>query len=113
MVSPLELLENRQDRTPSFMFKVFNPAAAAIAGCGLALFHNFAYRRPVWSGIQKHVIFTIIGASAGVYFDKKRNEHIADRDAVLRHYISLHPEDFPTPERKKYADVLEVWQPIR
>ncbi|XP_055918237.1 NADH dehydrogenase [ubiquinone] 1 subunit C2 [Eupeodes corollae] len=113
MVTALELLENRGDRQPTIMNTLFNPLASALAGCGLAMFINFAYRRPVWSGIQKHIAFTAIGGGLGLYLDKKRNEHLADRDAVLRHYIMLHPEDFPMPERKKYADVLEVWQPIR
>lgn len=28
------------------------------------------------------------------YFQKKRDEYFAERDAVLRHYVELHPEDF-------------------
>lgn len=69
----------------------------------------------------------------GTYLDKKRNEALSTRDAVLKHYVELHPEDFPPigewnyayflvyhlmflfllTERKKFADVLEQWVPIR
>lgn len=48
-------------------------------------------------GVQKHVLFTGIGALFGRTADSWRNEYLAERDAVLRHYIELHPEDFPTP----------------
>lgn len=37
----------------------------------------------------------MIGVVAGTFIDRKRNEYLAKRDAVLRHYVELHPEDFP------------------
>lgn len=83
----------------------------------------------------------MIGVVAGTFIDRKRNEYLAKRDAVLRHYVELHPEDFPVTgelvfdnyspmtkncgeagnlthyscftDRKKYGDVLEAWVPIR
>lgn len=85
----------------------------------------------------------MIGVVAGTFVDRKRNEYLAKRDAVLRHYVELHPEDFPVTgelvdenynlmkehcrdaktlcifislgfsDRKKYGDVLEAWVPIR
>lgn len=65
------------------------------------------------SGIQKHLIATSLGAVGGQWIEERRLNYLAEKDAVLRHYIELHPEDFPVPERKKYADVIEPWIPIR
>lgn len=65
------------------------------------------------SGIQKHLIGTSLGAIGGQFIEERRLNYLSERDAVLRHYIELHPEDFPVPERKKYAEVLEPWIPIR
>ncbi|XP_022218993.2 NADH dehydrogenase [ubiquinone] 1 subunit C2 [Drosophila obscura] len=110
---PLELLTNKGTRESSFLSPIWNPFACTLAGFGLAIFVNWGFRRPVLSGIQKHIAFAAIGGGAGYYFDQKRNEYLAKRDAVLRHYIELHPEDFPVKDRKKYGDVLESWVPVR
>ncbi|XP_055376047.1 NADH dehydrogenase [ubiquinone] 1 subunit C2 [Condylostylus longicornis] len=113
MTSPLELLENKNDRIPTFLNDKWNPMLGLAMGFGAACYMNFALRVPVFSGIQRHVSFALIGGLLGKYFDGKRNDYLAERDAVLRHYVQLHPEDFPTPERKKFADVLHQWAPIR
>lgn len=42
------------------------------------------------------------GAALGVFIDRKRNDYLAERDAVLRHYVELHPEDFPTPGKMPF-----------
>jgi len=34
-------------------------------------------------------------------------------EAVIKHYIELHPEDFPIIERKKYKNILADWYPVR
>lgn len=41
------------------------------------------------------VAYTAIGGGIGYYLDGMREKHLARRDAVLRHYVELHPEDFP------------------
>lgn len=43
------------------------------------------------------MIAATIGIAGGKIVDGWRNDHLAERDAVLRHYIQLHPEDFPDP----------------
>ncbi|XP_030380564.1 NADH dehydrogenase [ubiquinone] 1 subunit C2 [Scaptodrosophila lebanonensis] len=110
---PLEILTNKGTRASSFLSPIWNPMICTVLGFGTAIFVNWGFRRPPFSGIQKHLAFAAIGGAAGFYFDQKRNEYLAKRDAVLRHYVELHPEDFPVKDRKKYADVLEVWAPIR
>ncbi|XP_072939050.1 NADH dehydrogenase [ubiquinone] 1 subunit C2 [Epargyreus clarus] len=74
---------------------------------------NFGTRRPVFSGIQKHMLGVVVWTLALNYAQQKRDDYFAEKDAVYRHYIELHPEDFPTPERRKIADILEPWVPIR
>jgi NADH-ubiquinone oxidoreductase subunit b14.5b (NDUFC2) len=84
------------------------------------------------AGIQKHFIFGGLGLGLGKVVDGWRNDYLAERDATLRHYVQLHPEDFPDPgekkfesncfsitevllfsERKKYAELLLNWVPVR
>ncbi|KAI9586330.1 NADH dehydrogenase [ubiquinone] 1 subunit C2 [Glossina fuscipes] len=113
VIDPLELLTDKVGRQPRFLSSVYNPVACAAAGFGLAAFLNWGFRRPAFSGIQKHIAFAIAGGVFGIYIDKKRDEYLATRDAILRHYVQLHPDDFPPIQRKKYADVLERWVPIR
>ncbi|KAH8411950.1 hypothetical protein KR222_003558 [Zaprionus bogoriensis] len=129
---PLELLTNRGNRQPSFLSPIWNPLACAAGGFGIALFVNLGFRKPIFSGIQKHILFTAAGGAIGSFLDKKRDDYAAKRDAVLRHYVELHPDDFPVTgewrallagtrtncitffaDRKKYGEVLESWVPIR
>ncbi|XP_026465477.1 NADH dehydrogenase [ubiquinone] 1 subunit C2-like [Ctenocephalides felis] len=70
-------------------------------------------KKPMMSGIQKHILLTASFGGFGYIADKYRNDYYAERDAMYRHYISLHPEDFPEPERKKYGDLFLPWTPIR
>lgn len=32
-----------------------------------------------------------------MFIQKKRNEYFAEKDAIYRHYVELHPEDFQEP----------------
>lgn len=42
-------------------------------------------------------IYFAVGFTAGHLFLQYRKNSWAERDAVYRHYIELHPEDFPAP----------------
>lgn len=57
---------------------------------------------------------TGVGALFGKTADGWRNDYLAERDAVLRHYISLHPEDFPLPSKNilwiiEYSSIFIVY----
>ncbi|KAL5279323.1 Ndufc2 family protein [Megaselia abdita] len=99
MNDPLELLENKNIRIPSFLSDKYNPIGCGLLGVGAAFFVNWAMRRPLVSGIQKHIILGAGGVALGSWLDSKREAHFAERDAVLRHYVQLHPEDFPKTRR--------------
>lgn len=42
-------------------------------------------------------IYFAAGYTAAHFFMNYRKNYWAERDAVFRHYIELHPEDFPAP----------------
>lgn len=46
-------------------------------------------------GIQKHILFVAGWTAALTYVQTKRDDYLAEKDAVYRHYVELHPEDFP------------------
>lgn len=49
------------------------------------------------AGIQNHFLYATLGAGFGYWINGKRNNYLAEKDAILRHYVELHPADFPTP----------------
>ncbi|KAB0798799.1 hypothetical protein PPYR_06679 [Photinus pyralis] len=110
---PIEVLTNKYLIEEPCVNKYWGPGLGAGFMFALACGSNWFIRRPMLSGIQKHVVFTILGGFLGKYIDSNRSEYLAERDAVLRHYIELHRDDFPDFERKKYSEVFEPWVPIR
>lgn len=46
-----------------------------------------------------YLIYGAVGAVTGQLILNWRYNYWAERDAVFRHYITLHPEDFPPPGR--------------
>ncbi|CAO1434853.1 unnamed protein product [Diamesa serratosioi] len=111
--SALKLLEDSSERKKTFLNDIWTPMACGLVGFGAMCFVNYGTRRPIFSGVQKHMLAATLGVVGGKTVDGWRNEHLAERDAVLRHYIQLHPEDFPDPERKKFSDLLIRWNPVR
>lgn len=49
------------------------------------------------TGIQKHFLYAGVAAVGAKIIEGWREDYLAERDAVFRHYIQLHPEDFPLP----------------
>lgn len=47
---PLVLLTNKGDRQNTVLFSLYNPLACAAAGFGLAIFLNWGFRKPLFSG---------------------------------------------------------------
>jgi len=82
-------------------------------GFASALLHNAGAKRPLMSGIQKHVVFVVAGYAFGEWMFNALQRRWGRRDAILRHYIELHPDRFEEPPKQKYKDVLEEWVPIR
>ncbi|XP_028034300.1 NADH dehydrogenase [ubiquinone] 1 subunit C2 [Bombyx mandarina] len=113
-MSAQELLKlGDEGRQKPFLNKYWPEIIGVTFGIGTGMFLNFQTKRPVFSGIQKHIIATGGWVSILSYVQHKRNEYLAEKDAVYRHYIELHPDDFPVPERKKIGDLFEPWIPVR
>ncbi|ENN71052.1 hypothetical protein HUJ04_009699 [Dendroctonus ponderosae] len=108
----LELL-NSPGIEPGVLHVLYTPIVGGLLGFVSVILANWAGKKPLMSGIQKHIVGLSAGVGIGVLVDKYRNEHLAKRDAIFRHYIELHPEDFPPYERVKIGDVFEPWRPIR
>ncbi|CAG9854220.1 unnamed protein product [Phyllotreta striolata] len=110
--TPLELLSGPLPEQP-LLSKYYLPIAGGLMGFIAVVGANYITRRPMFSGIQRHVAGAAAMAGITYIVDNYRNDYYAEKDAVLRHYIQLHPEDFPPFDRKQYKDVLEPWTPIR
>ncbi|XP_066146615.1 NADH dehydrogenase [ubiquinone] 1 subunit C2 [Euwallacea fornicatus] len=110
--SPLELL-NTPQIAPGLFNQYFVAGMTGMTGFLAVIGLNYSSKRPIFSGIQKHVLGTVIGVAVGLYIQKKAAESAAERDAIFRHYVQLHPDDFPPYERKLYKDVFQPWVPIR
>lgn len=115
----LEILTDDPNRVKPFWTDIYNPAMCGVFGFASMCFLNAFTRRPVLSGlfsfvnikkyenyvrnlsavlgIQWHGVATAIGVTVGKTLDGWRNEHYAEKDAVLRRYVELHPDDFPDP----------------
>ncbi|KAI5635641.1 NADH-ubiquinone oxidoreductase subunit b14.5b (NDUFC2) domain-containing protein [Phthorimaea operculella] len=113
-LSAKQLLElGDEDRRKPFLNQYWPEIMGVFFGIGSGCIMNWGTRRPVFSGIQKHVLLTALWVPFLQYAQNKRDAYYAERDAVFRHYIELHPEDFPEPKRKKIADIFEPWVPVR
>lgn len=51
------------------------------------------------SGIQKHILLTAGLVTAFTYAQKHRDNYFAEKDAILRHYLELHPDEFEEPRK--------------
>ncbi|TRY63418.1 hypothetical protein TCAL_14175, partial [Tigriopus californicus] len=78
------------------------PTLFGLAGLGVNVLGNMFSRRPLKAGIQ----WTILGGLLGTWLGVQTREFNANRRQkriqTTLHYVMLHPERFPEPERKKY-----------
>jgi len=98
--------------TESIYSKYYYEVLGGIAGFGSPIVKNYFNKRPPLAGIQRHIAFALAGVVIGHYMDKYLTYRWMERDAMVRHYIELHPEDFEEKKRK-YKEVFDVWYPIR
>lgn len=62
----------------------------------------------IFIGLYRYPIYFIAGAAAAELYMNHRRNYFAERDAVFRHYIQLHPEDFPPPGNHISATLQNV-----
>ncbi|ODM98741.1 NADH dehydrogenase [ubiquinone] 1 subunit C2 [Orchesella cincta] len=109
----LLFLGDPEKKTYSAMTRLWMPVSAAIClGIG-SIFTNVAAKMPIRAGIHKHVLNVALGAAIGEGAHRYRDSLASEKDIQYYHYMVLHPEDFPAPERKTYGQVLKPWVPVR
>ncbi|KAF7996357.1 hypothetical protein HCN44_001989 [Aphidius gifuensis] len=109
----LKLLEREGSYKENIVAKYSSHALFGAIGLCAPIVANLIYRRPIWAGIHLHVLMGAGGIGVGELLQRRENYVLAKRDAILRDYITRHPEDFPPPKRETYNDVFLEWVPIR
>ncbi|XP_016915127.1 NADH dehydrogenase [ubiquinone] 1 subunit C2 [Apis cerana] len=109
----LDLLEPTALDQSNYIFKYYLAPIAGIT-CGYSqVILNKIQKKPTYAN-KPYMLLGFLGGSLfgflihGIFEIKS-----ARKDAIMRDYIRLHPEQFPKPEYKKYADILEPWTPCR
>ncbi|XP_054263445.1 NADH dehydrogenase [ubiquinone] 1 subunit C2-like [Macrosteles quadrilineatus] len=110
---PKFLLDPENIPEPTFLQDKYLPVTLALAGFTSAVYRNYTRRRPLYAGAQVTLAVTLIGGGIGWWIQTYRTAYWADRDAILRHYVQLHPEDFPAKERVVVGDLFKPWIPNR
>ncbi|XP_046663969.1 NADH dehydrogenase [ubiquinone] 1 subunit C2 [Homalodisca vitripennis] len=98
---------------PSFLGNKVPQIFGGLGGFLMAIGHNFSQRRPLFAGLPVVIGATALGLAGGVWWQDRSERYWAERDAIYRHYIELHPEDFPAKERILVGDMLKPWVPVR
>ncbi|OXU20882.1 hypothetical protein TSAR_015233 [Trichomalopsis sarcophagae] len=109
----LDLLTPDPNYQENFISKNYPWIVCPFITVGGNAYVTYLQGRPWYSGIRRYAL--AIGAGiimAKVLKDAKYHRE-AERDAVMRHYIKLHPEDFPPPVRKTFNEELRDWVACR
>jgi len=73
-------------------------------------------KRPFYANLPKSALIVAGCAAFGWYGGKFREFHFKTRDAIVEHYVRLHPKDFEhlnSKSERKFKDLLLPWFPIR
>merc|ERR1712029_12516 len=91
----------------------FLESMGIVSGVGLAVIFNLQQRKPMHTGIYKHIILGglgyFCGKSGDVFYKRQERQTLL----VLEDYVRLHPEDFPEEAPKTYGEILMKWYPNR
>jgi len=99
--------------TQTSLSRAWLPFFCGAIPAGGILLNNAARKRPPYASLHWTVGFFIGGLLGGIWLQNWKYRVQGERDLLIWHYMTLHPEDFPPPERVKFRDVLKEWIPIR
>lgn len=90
-------------------------ATLLISAIGVHM-HNVWNRKPFYFALFPRLIATAAVTALGYGLGLLREHHYRTRDAVIAHYISLHPEDFDHLKEfngRPFSQILLPWYPKR
>ena len=91
--------EGEYERTP-----IWYPALFSVCLGSGNLLKNWIMRRPKHTAIHLTILGAALGWVGGVAWRNRVSRKNANDVAAIKHYIMLHPEKFPEPEKKKFGD---------
>ncbi|XP_043583479.1 NADH dehydrogenase [ubiquinone] 1 subunit C2 [Bombus pyrosoma] len=109
----LDLLEPTPLDRSNHIFRYYYVPCTTISLALAVMLKNVAGKRPMTANKPYIVLASIAGFLIGCGIHWASDLRFARKDAILRDYIMRHPERFPKPDVKKYADIFEEWIPTR
>ncbi|XP_058792351.1 NADH dehydrogenase [ubiquinone] 1 subunit C2 [Phymastichus coffea] len=109
----LDILTPDPNYEPNFFSKWFHWIVIPGTVVSGVAYVNYFQRRPIYAGLRRYAIALVAGLVGAKVLEDAKWHREAERDAVLRHYVKLHPEDFPPPKKETYNDVFWEWVPVR
>merc|ERR1719481_948070 len=109
----MDVMDKEGNDFEGFIGRIWAPMSSAIFPVCASTAYNVQARVPLRTNLIPALIatpfFGLIGYGIRRFFDNRR----AEEEAIMRHYILTHPEQFPEPKRTKYIDMIQPWKPWR
>ena len=100
----LDILDDGEyERTPIIGYFWYPTISAIGFGFGNPG-RNIMTKKPLHTGLHLTAALTVGGWLLGCWFRNRLAQKNANELAVIKHYLMLHPEKFPEPEKKKFGD---------
>lgn len=111
----LKILDDEGFKESALTSDIFYPLLGLSTFTAASLVRNMSMRAPLGTSLHITLGLAAVGLLGGIKFRDVVSQRRADSLAVCKHYIMLHPEKFPEPERKKFGDreVFLSWRPNR
>uniref|UniRef100_A0A8C4Q9B2 NADH dehydrogenase [ubiquinone] 1 subunit C2 n=1 Tax=Eptatretus burgeri TaxID=7764 RepID=A0A8C4Q9B2_EPTBU len=92
----------------------FNSLWLGVVFWGAVVVQNVVVRRPAFkSGIHKQLLLFTAGYVSGYHLSKREDFINATLARDAKEYVGRHPEDFPQPMSRTFAEHLEGYKRIR
>ena len=100
----LDILDDgKYERTPIIGYFWYPTIFAGAMALNMPVYNAIA-RRPMHTGLHITGALTAGGWLLGCWLRNHFAKKNANELAVIKHYLMLHPEKFPEPEKKKFGD---------
>ncbi|XP_004708908.1 NADH dehydrogenase [ubiquinone] 1 subunit C2 [Echinops telfairi] len=111
---PLEFLPDEARSLPPPKLTDPRLLYTGFTGYCAGLLDNAIRQRPVLlTGVHRQLLYVTSFFFVGYYLTKRQDYLSAVKDHDMIAYMKSHPEDFPEKDKKKYAEILEEFYPVR